>query len=139
MTHDRPAERDDPRASRPPGDAPARPRASKEADGGPTSRCETRRDTVGMPCVSKRPGEDPTRPRQSKDAGGAACHLLSRTSSPRTARSSRSREVADVVIVSKTRLEGEVNAATTMVDAVVMVATAAERAKAESFMIVGYE
>lgn len=57
MTHDRPAERDDPRASRPPGDAPARPRASKEADGGPLSRCETRRDTVGMPCVSKRPGE----------------------------------------------------------------------------------
>jgi len=76
---------------------------------------------------------------QSKDAGGAACHLLSRTSSPRTARSSRSREVADVVIVSKTRLEGEVNAATVVVDAVVMVATAAERAKAESFMIVGYE
>ena len=43
----------------------------------------------------------------------------------------------DVVILSKTRLEGEVNAATTMVEAVVMVATAAERVKAESFMIVG--
>ena len=84
---------------------------------------------MGMPCVSKRPGEDPTRPRQSKDAGGAACHLLSRTSSPRTARSSRSREVADVVIVSKTRLEGEVNAAT-MVEAVVMVATAGPKRKA---------
>lgn len=87
-----------------------------------------------MPCVSKCPGEDPTRPWQSNDARGAACHLLSRTSSPRTA--CRRREVADdVIILSKTRLEGEVNAATTMVEAVVMVATAAERVKAESFMI----
>ena len=36
--------------------------------------------------------------------------------------------MADVVIVSKTRLEGEVNAAA-VVEAMVMVATAAERAK----------